>query len=78
MRAQTTASVAVASMAILLAGVVYASGQAPVAVADSATVSRGGQLTVLNGGSTSVLANDTDQSATSSRRSSHALRRAAR
>jgi hypothetical protein len=47
-------------MAILLAGVVYASGQAPVAVADSATVSRGGQLTVLNGGSASVLANDTD------------------
>jgi VCBS repeat-containing protein len=60
MRAQTTASAAIASMAVLLVGAAHASGQAPVAVADSATVTRGGQVTVLNGGGTSVLANDTD------------------
>jgi VCBS repeat-containing protein len=50
----------VISAASLLAWAVHASGLAPVAVADSMTVIRGRQATVLNSGQASVLANDTD------------------
>jgi VCBS repeat-containing protein len=46
--------------ASLVAWAVHASGLAPVAVADSLTVIRGRQATILNSGQASVLANDTD------------------